>query len=75
MSKLPVIEGFAFTVHAMERAMERKVHAKDVAETLRNGRGVRAKAGNRPNTTKLVGPKATVVVNHVQRVVLTTYAS
>lgn len=67
---LPVIEGYHFTHHALERAMERQVHAKWVVEAIRAKNAV---PGNEPYTAKCVGPNATVVVNYATKSVLTVY--
>lgn len=67
---LPVVEGYRFTMHAMERAMERKVHAKWVAGAIQARNAV---PGQLPNTAKCIGPDATVVVNYASKEVLTVY--
>jgi hypothetical protein len=67
---LPVIEGYHFTHHAMERAMERGVHAKWVAEAILAKNAV---PGNQPNTAECIGTAATVIVNYASKEVLTVY--
>jgi len=67
---LPVIEGYHFTHHAMERAMKRGVHAKHVQQAIRAKNAV---PGSAPHTAKCVGPHATVIVNYATKSVLTVY--
>ena len=67
---LPVIEGYRFTIHAMGRAMQRGVHADDVAKAILARNAV---LGSQPNTAKCIGPTATAVVNYASKEVLTVY--
>jgi len=68
--KLPVIEGYQFTLHAFERAQQRGVHAAWVAEALTARNAVH---GKQPNTAKCFGRDAIVVVNYASQEVLTVY--
>lgn len=74
MRNPPTIDGFTFTDHAYERAIQRKVPAPWVVQTLRTAalRGT-TRRGNRPHTAVLEGPLATVVVDISARTVMTVY--